>query len=38
VTGPLKQVYVVNADGSGLHPLERSKIRQLAPSWQPIRR
>ncbi len=36
--GPLKQSWVMNADGSHAHPLlASSKQRQLLPSWQAIR-
>ena len=34
--GPLKQVYVMNADGTGLRPLWHTSARQLVPAWQPV--
>jgi TolB protein len=35
--GPLKQAYVMNADGSQAHPLSPAgSTRQLLPAWQPI--
>jgi TolB protein len=34
--GPLKQVYVMNADGTGLRPLWHTSAKQLVPAWQPV--
>jgi len=33
--GLTKQVYVMNADGTGAHPLLAAKAKQLMPAWQP---
>jgi Tol biopolymer transport system component len=29
-------LYVINADGSGLHPLVRGKALTSDPAWQPM--
>lgn len=34
--GPLKQLAVINTDGSGLHLLVHTSAKQLIPAWQPL--